>query len=408
MQKNKNIFFLITSLRGGGAERQVSYLLNIFPQSRVICLENGIDYDVDKIRLFSLGSKNNKPWFKFLKFPFYVWKIYKKTKIDENTVIISFMDFPNLINFTLSKFIKFHPILSVRTNITEHYTNSTSVFYAFLLFIFKKMYKSSRSIVTNSFGSKLALVGLGVSDANIQVIPNMFDIIEISKQSSITPNFEWEMIFKFPTIVLIGRFKEVKGHKYLINIYAKLKKEIPNLKLILVGDGELKNELQNQVINYSFSYFNSNFTLNENYDVYFAGFVSNPYWFSKNASIFVMPSMYEGLPNVLIEALISGSMCVSADCKSGPREILASYENIDVTTDIAEFTPYGILMPVFKNNVELEIIDKIENEWVVTIATLLKDEETIKSFKVKSIERGRDFDIINMAEKWKKIVLNEL
>ena len=64
-----------------------------------------------------------------------------------------------------------------------------------------------------------------------------------------------------------------------------------------------------------------------------SGFSDNPYAFMSKASILVLSSIYEGLPNVLIEALACGCPIVSTDCPSGPSEIL-------------EKGKYGTLVPI--------------------------------------------------------------
>jgi glycosyltransferase involved in cell wall biosynthesis len=68
-------------------------------------------------------------------------------------------------------------------------------------------------------------------------------------------------------------------------------------------------------------------------DVALPGFVANPYAYMANASVFVLSSLFEGLPTVLIEAMAAGAPVVSTDCESGPSEILARGQ-------------YGRLVPV--------------------------------------------------------------
>jgi glycosyltransferase involved in cell wall biosynthesis len=69
------------------------------------------------------------------------------------------------------------------------------------------------------------------------------------------------------------------------------------------------------------------------HDVALPGFVANPYAYMAKAEIFVLSSLYEGLPTVLIEAMAGGTRVVSTDCKSGPAEILENGQ-------------YGKLVPV--------------------------------------------------------------
>jgi len=61
-------------------------------------------------------------------------------------------------------------------------------------------------------------------------------------------------------------------------------------------------------------------------DVSLPGFKPNPYAFMARASVFVLSSAWEGLPNALIEALASGCPVVSTNCPSGPQEILGDGE----------------------------------------------------------------------------------
>jgi glycosyltransferase involved in cell wall biosynthesis len=68
-------------------------------------------------------------------------------------------------------------------------------------------------------------------------------------------------------------------------------------------------------------------------DVALPGFVANPFAYMTRAEVFVLSSLFEGLPTVLIEAIAVGTRVVSTDCESGPAEIL-------------ENGRYGKLVPV--------------------------------------------------------------
>ena len=83
------------------------------------------------------------------------------------------------------------------------------------------------------------------------------------------------------------------------------------LRLIILGQGNLRSELQELIKN-----------LDLQVVVDLPGFVENPFAILKHASLFVLSSAWEGLPNALIQAMACGTPVVSTDCPSGPTEIL--------------------------------------------------------------------------------------
>src|SRR5690606_2738441 len=84
----------------------------------------------------------------------------------------------------------------------------------------------------------------------------------------------------------------------------------------------------------------------EAYDVFMMGHVKDPFHFVKAARLFAFTSVLEGFGNVLLESMAVGTPVLSADCLSGPRELLApALEGPPVTTRYDG--PYGVLMPPF-------------------------------------------------------------
>ena len=100
----------------------------------------------------------------------------------------------------------------------------------------------------------------------------------------------------------IGRFAPVKNHSFLLEIFSKIKQKKPNAILLLVGDGELNNEIRKKVTR-----------MDLNTSVVFAGVRDDVYNMLQAFDVFVMPSIYEGLGLAIIEAQASGLQCVVSD-----------------------------------------------------------------------------------------------
>ena len=137
----------------------------------------------------------------------------------------------------------------------------------------------------------------------------------------------------FYTLILAGRLMPEKNHALMLKAL-KLVRQEADVRLILLGEGELKESLRRQCKDLEIAEW-----------VDFHGYVKNPYCFMKACDAVVISSLYEGLPTVLIEALACGCRIVSVDCPSGPDEILEHGKyGILVETENAEALKEGILM----------------------------------------------------------------
>ena len=124
------------------------------------------------------------------------------------------------------------------------------------------------------------------------------------------PPHDWLKTNETPIILAAGRFDPVKDFETLLNAFELLTRK-RKARLILLGDGCQRSWLQDLV---SEKQIDSIVSL--------PGWVANPYAFMSRASVFVLSSKFEGLGNVLVEALACGCPSISTDCPSGPREIL--------------------------------------------------------------------------------------
>lgn len=100
----------------------------------------------------------------------------------------------------------------------------------------------------------------------------------------------------------VGRFMTQKNHGFLLDIFGELLKKKPNSKLLLVGKGELEQQVREQVA-----------TMGITEQVIFAGIRSDIPQLMSAMDMFLFPSLYEGMPNTVIEAQATGLPCLIAD-----------------------------------------------------------------------------------------------
>ena len=118
-------------------------------------------------------------------------------------------------------------------------------------------------------------------------------------------------ILETKKVIAVGRFNHQKGFERLIDAWAMVVREMPDWVLHIVGDGELRTELQQEID-----------CLNLSAHVILGRAEKDMISVYKDASILAMSSYYEGLPMVLLEAQAVGLPIVSFDCKCGPKDVI--------------------------------------------------------------------------------------
>lgn len=118
-------------------------------------------------------------------------------------------------------------------------------------------------------------------------------------------------------IVSVGRLTEQKNQKMLIDAFSKICDRFSEYSLTIFGEGPLREELTNYIKE-----------INLENRIFLPGNKENVTDLIKNASLFVLTSNYEGMPNALIEAMAIGIPCISTDCPcGGPRTLIKHMKN---------------------------------------------------------------------------------
>jgi glycosyltransferase involved in cell wall biosynthesis len=144
----------------------------------------------------------------------------------------------------------------------------------------------------------------------IQVIYNPIVTPDLQCKSETPLEHPWFKDGEPPVILAVGRLTDQKAFDVLIQAFSHVRENHP-AHLLILGEGENRPALQSLIDR-----------LGLKQDVNLMGFVQNPYPYMAHASSFVLPSRWEGLPTVLVEALYLGTPIVATDCPGGSREIL--------------------------------------------------------------------------------------
>ena len=319
-QKQKKLLFLNIGFNTGGAERVLIDLVNSICDDyniSIASIEGGgklkSQLKLDKIRTIEItnGEKNN---FKFKLFYYlyekrllkYFYRFFLKGKYDIE--IACFEGIPtNIISWSSKKTKK---IAWVHTDLLNNrgpdaaYKNEEEQ---------RRAYKKFDDIVCVSEGSRKQFQKRFPEITNVSVKYNVIDKYTILKKSELHIYDHFIKKEKY-TIVTIGRLVHVKGYDRLLNIAERLKKNGIDFALWIIGDGPLKKNLENTIVEKK---------LND--CVWLLGNRQNPYNILKLADLYVCSSYTEGYNTAVIEALLIGIPVVLTKCTGNEEVVKGKY-----------------------------------------------------------------------------------
>ncbi len=393
-----NILIIVDSLAlGGGAEKFAASLGNELAKRDhqiyyLTTFDDNPKYDF-KGEYFSFNEKRSRNIiYKAVNFflkPHEIRKICKDNKID---VVISVGEEANFRAILSKYFYKNKSRIFSTHHLDPEVHLNNRINYNKIKFLYSKsdkvicVSKAIESTLNNKYGLKNVLTIYNLMDINLNL--NKGDVKLAEKYK---PIFDENLVF-----INIGRLDFQKGQWFLIRSFKKVQKKVDKVKLCILGDGDLKDDLYKLVDELGL----------EN-DVLFLGNHDNIFPFLKNSDCFVLSSLLEGFPLTLIEALSMDLPIISTDCKTGPRECLCPELDINEEIKYPYFGEYGVLTKPFNKELNLNSLEEkeldINEEILYKIMLKIIERPDLKNRYSNGLKRAEQFDKNKIIDQWERL-----
>lgn len=188
----------------------------------------------------------------------------------------------------------------------------TDALLHYQLTLMRRLYPMMDAIVGVSDGVSTDLATVAhIPRSRVDTIYNPVVTSALAELAAQPVEHPWFATGQPPVVLAVGRLVQEKDFATLIRAFSVLRSHGVSARLVLLGDGEERPRLLELA---------EELGISDQIDM--PGWVDNPYAYMARAGVFVLSSIFEGLPVALIEALACGCPVAATDCPSGPREIL--------------------------------------------------------------------------------------
>jgi glycosyltransferase involved in cell wall biosynthesis len=299
----KRLILFIPSIEGGGVEKNLfiisNYLKDKIKKISVISISNKFKNRFSgKIKFISPKAEFWDTIGRRKKFFVGLFLLFLEILKDRNTLVFCFQG--NVYCTLLCKLLGIKII--VRSNSAPDGWSQNK----FKHIVFRYVLGSADKIIVNSLDFKKKFKKK--FNINAECIYNPLNKKEIIKKSKIQNKINFDK--KKLNLINVGRFVDQKDQLTLLKAVKRIRDKI-EFNLLLVGRGTERNNLLKYI-----------YENNLSKQVQLIDFQNNPFNLIKSSDIFILTSLYEGLPNVLLESQVLRKFIISTNCPTGPREIL--------------------------------------------------------------------------------------
>ena len=300
----KKIILFIPSIEKGGVEKNLFIIANYLSYKyKELSIISATKKEKNKFnKKIEFLSPKTKIWNNFgrgIKTFVSIFFLIKKILQDRKTLVLSFQS--NVYAIIICKIFSVN-IIARSNSFPDDWTNNFIKNLAF-----KKILPLAKKNIVNSIETKKKFRLAYNIDAKCIYNPlNKNEIIKLSKKK--TKNIYLNK--NFLKIIHVGRFSEEKDHITFLNALNLLKTKI-KFEAVIMGKGHLKKKILQYI---------KNNNLRNNIKI--LDYKINPYPYIKQADFLILTSLHEGLPNILLEAIVLNKFVISSNCQTGPEEIL--------------------------------------------------------------------------------------
>ena len=307
----KNLLIFMPSVEGGGVEKNffliINYLSDKFSNIFLITSDKLIKKKIShKIKLIGPDSSIWQTKSRYPKYFICILYLIMFLIVNKNTLIFAFQ--ANLYATLIAKI--FGKKIITRSNASSEGWSKNVL----KKLIYKVFLRLSDQVIVNSYDFKKELDNK--FKINSVVIFNPLNKFEIQKKSREKLKFNFYKKSKVK-LITVGRLVDQKDQLTLLKAINLIKEK--NIQLLIIGNGGEGKKLIDYIVKKKLSSV-----------VKIISYKTNPYKYIKKANIFILTSKFEGLPNVLLEALALKKYIISTNCPTGPREILLNGKGGDL------------------------------------------------------------------------------